>query len=347
MGVEGKGKIGEKTARMKQKLESIPYLGPIARAASGKKTYNEKIAFESEVASKQNEIAKANLPEVGAAQAMVGARGEVEKLAWTRQIMALNRGDDVARVLGKMFKKELPGLIGRGGAYNGPAFREFLRDDFFKEFGKDKANEFMAHLAEYCEDISKPRGFALGKTDAETGEAVPINTPEEALELQTMRMGRGDAERLAAALETAQFRTQEAGEKSTTSIATGKTVNSSFSEMTDEGKLIFKALQPGVAEQYNKSRKVQVRFMKVAGIEPDSATKQISSESIDYGKLAECYNLNSYLTESLLTKAKLSKDELTNVQTHLNTALTLIGSTVNADFSKSIFGELSGRGGKP
>jgi hypothetical protein len=322
---------------------------------------HEGQAFAGVVAQKLREIQAAKLNAVQMAkgfQAAVESGNEAEELAWVEAITALNRQEDVAHYLGEQEKR---GLVadGRRGSFTLQGWQSFLRQEYFGGSGggrkAQRADELMAHLAVYAESIGRPRGFGAGGYDAVTGLPKDLTNVDEMVAEIWTKISRNDAEQMGGALEPAMFREQfssplaadteigadpAAGVNS--QIRLGK--ESNLGAFTELGSKLLSRITPSLCVVLYKTRKLQDRIFRIAGIEP-SLGGGVNSDSIDYGKLVDTWVINPHFVEVLLARSGLSTEELASVLQRFNKELK-DRSLPEADFSGSVYSETAQAGRK-
>ena len=121
------------------------------------------------------------------------------------------------------------------------------------------------------------------------------------------RVERGDSEKWGAALEPAAFLVQDA--------------DGEFKEFTSYGRRLFQKYSPANVNAFRRSRRLQARIIKAAGLYKDEKSGKLEINKITDDKLAlmaEGFKLNEDLEDAIIERAELQPHELLQVKEKLN-----------------------------
>jgi hypothetical protein len=113
------------------------------------------------------------------------------------------------------------------------------------------------------------------------------------------RMMRGDSERWARAMEPAAYMVQNE--------------NGEFTRFTSFGKRRFANISAATVSTFRKTRGVQARVLKMAGVYKDEQTGRIDIDKFNYDVMAQALEMNEEMGTAIINKASLDKSTLEHI----------------------------------
>ena len=127
------------------------------------------------------------------------------------------------------------------------------------------------------------------------------------------RIDRGDTEKWGAAFEPAAFMVQKP--------------DGSFSHFTSYGREMYKNLSSATVNTFRRSRRLQARVLKIAGMYRDEQTGQtdLSPKTTNYKVMTDAFELNTDATKAIIDRANLNDYQRDILIEHLTAELNKRG----------------------